>query len=125
MKKLFLPVLILLALLPFFSGCYYDIEDKLYPKSTCDTSNITYSKTIVPILQNYGCNSCHGGTAASGGNIVLDTYAGVKTYAENGHLAGSINQSSGFSAMPLGGGKMNSCDIIKITSWINSGTPNN
>ncbi|MBS1573823.1 MAG: hypothetical protein JST09_00850 [Bacteroidetes bacterium] len=125
MKKLLLPVLISLVLIIFFSGCYYDIEDKLYPKSACDTSNITYSKTIAPILQNYGCISCHGGNAASGGNIILDTYAGVKTYAQNGRLTGSINQSAGYSAMPLGGSKMNSCDITKVTSWINSGIPNN
>jgi hypothetical protein len=125
MKKLFLPVLIVFVLMIFSPGCYYDIEDKLYPKTSCDTSNITYSKTIVPILENYGCNTCHGGTAASGGNIILDTYAGIKAYADNGRLTGSINQSAGYSAMPLGGSKMNSCDITKITSWINSGTPNN
>ena len=108
-----------------FSGCYYDIADKLYPKSSCDTTNITYSKTIVPILQSNSCFTCHGGAASAGGNISLDTYDGLKVYAQNGHLMGTINQDAGFSAMPLGGNKVNSCDINKITLWISAGIPNN
>lgn len=126
MKVFFYLILIISAIIIVsITGCYYDVEDRLYPKANCDTTNITYSQTIVSILQNYGCLSCHSGTAASGGNIPLDTYDGLKTYAQNGHLGGSINQSAGFSAMPLGGSKMNTCDITKITVWINSGLPNN
>ncbi|MES1221659.1 MAG: hypothetical protein ABUT20_39530 [Bacteroidota bacterium] len=126
MKKLF-PFLLILAFISVLgsSGCYYDVEDRLYPKTSCDTTNITYSTTIVSILQNNGCLTCHGGTATAGGNIVLDTYAGVKPYAQNGHLMGSVNQETGYSAMPLGGSKLSSCDIQKINTWINSGIPQN
>ncbi|MGC4038422.1 MAG: hypothetical protein QM764_20830 [Chitinophagaceae bacterium] len=126
MKKLFIALSITTGigflLLP---GCYYDVEDRLYPKNDCDTSNITFSGTILPVLQTNGCLACHGGAATNGGNISLDTYAGVKAYADNGHLLGSINQQPGYPAMPLGGNKLNSCDILKITSWINRGSPQN
>lgn len=110
-----------------FSGCYYDIKEQLYPASVtkCDTTNVTYSQTIVPVLQNNGCLTCHSGSAAAGGNISLDNYAGVKTYTANGRFYGSISQSPGYIAMPLGGNKVNSCDLAKVKAWINAGIPNN
>jgi len=126
MKKQFLfsPIIACISVISL-SGCYYDIEDKLYPKINCDTTNITYSSTVISILQNGACLSCHGGTASAGGNIILDTYDGLKAYAQNGHLMGSLKQEAGFSAMPLGGNKLNSCDINKLTAWISAGFPNN
>ncbi len=125
MKKLLVSISICAGLIFYSAGCYYDVEDRLYPKISCDTTNITYSKTIVPVLQNNGCINCHSGTASSGGNIALDTYAAVKVYCNNGRLLGSINQYAGYAAMPLSGNKMNSCDIAKISSWITAGVPNN
>lgn len=67
--------------------------------------------------------SCHAGTGPSGG-ISLDTYASVKTVANNGRLYGSISHASGYVAMPQSG-TMSSCDIKKIKAWIDAGAPNN
>ncbi len=107
-----------------FSSCYYDVEDELYPSSgACDTLNITYSQTIAPLI-NSNCNSCHSASSAQG-NVVLDTYAALKTYADNGKLLGVINHSSGYSPMPKNQSKLSTCNISKITIWINQGTPNN
>lgn len=106
-----------------FQGCYYDIEEELYgPGGPCDASNVTYSGTVNPMLQQYGCIGCHSGVSASAG-ILLDSYASVKTQINNGKLWGSINNSSGFSAMPKGGNKMTGCDINKIKAWIDAGSP--
>lgn len=119
-------VLSILAIMLF--GCYYDIKEQLYPAGAagkCDTAGVIYSKTIVSILQNNSCFTCHSGSAAAGANIALDTYAGVKTYALNGKLYGSISQSPGYFAMPLGGNKASSCDISKLQVWINGGSLNN
>lgn len=108
-----------------FFGCYYDREAELYGiTGSCDVSNVTYTATVVSILQNYGCMSCHSSAGASGG-ISLNTYASVKTQVTNGKLLGSISQSSGFSFMPKGGNKMLICDINKIKAWIDAGSPNN
>jgi hypothetical protein len=90
---------------------------------TCDTTNVTFSGTVMPILQNK-CQGCHSGTAPSGG-VNLTFHAGVAVVANNGKLVGVINHAPGFPAMPQGGQKLPSCEIAKITAWVNSGAPNN
>ena len=92
-------------------------------QNTCDTTNVTYSGSIIPILQN-SCIGCHSGSTP-GGNISLNTYAGVFTQATNGKLFGSVNHSTGFSAMPKGGNKLSTCQIDMIRIWIDAGAPNN
>jgi hypothetical protein len=105
------------------SGCYYDKEEILFPQSVCDTSAITFSRSVVPVLSS-NCYSCHGGSIPSAG-ISLDTYAGVKLQADNGKLFGAISHAAGFSPMPKNGGSLSSCNITKIKKWIDAGAPNN
>ncbi|TAL40818.1 MAG: hypothetical protein EPN92_13965 [Chitinophagaceae bacterium] len=119
--KFFIAVLLTILI----CGCYYDIEEQLYGlNAPCDTSNVTYSATIVPILQNSGCLGCHSGVSASG-SIRLDSYNYLITQATNGKLYGTITHSTGYIPMPQGGNKMLPCDISKIKAWIDAGTPNN
>jgi hypothetical protein len=112
-----------LAMLP---SCYYDNEEELYPQinSTCDTSNVTYSAVISPLLSSY-CLGCHGASAASssGGSIDLSTYALVKARINN--IYTDINQGSGSDPMPKGGGKLTECQINEVKSWMNNGSLNN
>lgn len=89
----------------------------------CDTTNVTYSGTIVPMFQG-SCNGCHNSTS-TGGNINLTTYAGVQAVALNGHLYGSVNHDAGFSAMPKYMSKLPDCQIAEIRIWIQNGAPNN
>ena len=122
-----LTTLIILACLLVLTSCYRDVEEQLYPggsAASCDTSSVTYAATIAPLLQNNGCISCHSGGAPSAG-ISLQTYAQVRSVAQNGKLYGAINHSPGFSAMPKGGNKMNACAISRIKSWIDAGAINN
>jgi hypothetical protein len=107
------------------AGCYYDVEEELYPAGTlaCDTTNVTYATSIEPILQN-NCYSCHTGSAPSG-NINLLGYSNVKMYADNGSLLGAITHASGFTPMPFGGNKLDDCKIMMIQTWINKGTLDN
>ena len=127
MKKVIIIISVAIAVLFAFNSCYYDFESKLYPvgSANCDTTNVTYSITIRNILQSYSCLGCHSGSAASGGNIILDNYNSVKTYGQNGRLYGSINHASGYVAMPQGGGKLSSCNILKVKKWIDLGMQNN
>jgi hypothetical protein len=106
-------------------GCSKTSEDQLTTPtpSQCDTVNMTYSGDVQPILQA-NCYSCHGNGSANGG-ITLDSYAGVKSVADNGILIGVITHASGFPPMPQGGAKLSDCDINKITSWINRGAIDN
>ena len=110
----------------FVSGCYYDSAEYLYPSGPCNPAGSSYSATVSLILAA-NCNACHSSSAgaSSGGGVVLDTYNSVKPYSTNGKLLGSINHASGFSAMPKNAAKLSSCDIARITNWVNSGALNN
>lgn len=107
------------------SGCYYDKEEVLYPGSTQCTvpETATFTIDVVPLLNNK-CNSCHAGSSPSAG-IILSGYAEVIKYVNNGSLMGSINQASGYSAMPKNSTKMSACEIQKIQNWIDAGALNN
>lgn len=92
-------------------------------QNTCDTTNMSFSINILPIMQLY-CNGCHSGTSPSG-NISLTTHAAVLTQVNNGKLLGSIKHLSGYSAMPKGSSQLSACLVNKITAWVNAGSPNN
>ncbi|MBI1223644.1 MAG: hypothetical protein GC192_00275 [Bacteroidetes bacterium] len=89
----------------------------------CDTTNISFSQTLKPIL-NFYCVGCHSGAGASG-NVHLDAYAGVKSVAQNGKLLGVISWAPGFQKMPQGGNQLDDCKIAKFKTWIDSGAPEN
>lgn len=107
-----------------FSGCYYDIDEELYPTAGgCDTSAVTYSGVVKPILDD-NCMSCHSAASAQG-NVVLEGYANTKAYADAGSLIGTITHDPNFPAMPKSGNKLSDCKIAQIQTWINQGAPEN
>ncbi len=123
MKRIF-GIMILIILI---GSCYYDKEELLYPVdlNSCDTTNVTFSSGVSPLLSQY-CLMCHGANyATSGGGVNLNDYANVKTYVDNGKLMGTIKHETGFSPMPKGGGMMNDCNILIIDTWITKGSLNN
>jgi hypothetical protein len=89
----------------------------------CDTTNVTYSGFVAPLINTY-CKGCHSGPTASG-NIVLTSHAGVKTVADNGRLLGAITWAQGYQKMPRNSNKLSDCNIAKIKAWINDGALNN
>ena len=127
-KTIEMKIICLTALIAFFlTGCYYDKAELTYPSNisaTCDTTAVKYSVDIVSIM-SANCYSCHSGTAGSGGGIKLDTYTGLKAYANNGQLLNSVLQNGIVPAMPQGSSILSTCDQNKIRAWINNGTPNN
>ncbi len=94
----------------------------------CDTTNVTYSGTIAPLISNY-CTGCHGDNGNTTG-INLTSYldsgtdSGVQTVAQNGSLWGSVNQDPGYTAMPLGGNRLPECKIDELRIWLDNGYPN-
>jgi uncharacterized membrane protein len=111
-------------LMLIMTSCYYDHEALLYENGPCEIPvSPSFTTDVLPLL-NARCNNCHAGTSPSAG-IKLNTHAEVMKYVNNGSLMGSINHSSGFSAMPKNGSKMSACDINKIQSWIDSGASDN
>ena len=119
---------VLLILVIASTGCYYDHASLSYPQSNtssgCNVTNVTYSSNVAGILSS-NCYSCHGGNAAAGGGIQLDTYTGLKTYVSNGQLMNSINHTGSVPAMPLNNPQLSACQINTIQTWITNGSPNN
>ncbi len=124
MKRYFLPAFIIFVI--FIVSCYYDNEEALYPSynSTCDTSNVTFSGTIAPILYN-NCLACHSNAAAlsSGSNIRLENYADVVSQITT--LIAAIKHTGPLSPMPKNGGKLKDCSLIQFDIWVRKGMLNN
>ena len=118
-SRLSLAIIVLTSL----SGCYYDVEEELYPTVECMTENMSYSADIKPIL-NKDCYVCHS-TSANFGNVRLEQFDDLQQWISNGKLQGSIKHDNGFSPMPKGRAKLLDCEIEKILAWIDQGAINN
>jgi hypothetical protein len=123
MKPLITPVITIVIFLFIVVSCYYDNEEALYPalNNSCDTTNVTFSATITPILNSY-CTTCHSGSPPSGG-ITLTGYATVKAQALSGMLMNALN-GKGVPIMPVSG-SLPSCKIGQFQIWIRNGMLNN
>ena len=121
MKKIFLPLVLAVAL----CGCYNDNSEDLYPASLCNTTTVTYSATIKPIVTaNCAISGCHTGSFPANG-IELDDYAGLKSIANSGQLLGTINHQSGYSAMPQNLPQLPQCSLDQIAKWVADGALDN
>lgn len=92
-------------------------------ESGCDTTNVTYTASIKPMITNF-CQGCHSG-GNPGGGISLVLYSDVKAIADNGKLVGTIDHLNGYSPMPQNGNKLTECQVNMVRIWINHGAPNN
>ena len=121
----YLKTLIIISLISVVAaGCTYHNEEDLYPvPPACDTTQVTYSATMAPIM-TANCNACHSTVIATGG-IITDTYAGLKKTVEDQRLWGAVDHQQGFIPMPQGSGKLSDCNLAKIRKWIDDGAPNN
>jgi hypothetical protein len=126
MKRLYINIVVACILSLFLVSCYYDNEEALYPTldTSCDTTNVTFSVTIVSVLNN-NCYSCHSNKNASarGNNIPLENYADVKS--RNVAVSGSIKHTGSYSPMPKNGGQIKACSITQFDKWVRIGMPDN
>ena len=104
-------------------GCYYDVEENLYPSIDCDSQEMSYEDDIQPIVNKY-CLVCHS-KEVNFGNITLEEYEEITKYIDSGEMQGAINHEDGYSPMPKNGAPLLDCEIEKIESWINDGALDN
>ncbi len=118
---------LMVAILIATNSCYYDNEEYLYADpagpGSCDTTNVTYSGTVAPIMATY-CNGCHNASSPSDG-IIVDNYNDLIITVGNGSFWGSINHEAGFSPMPRNQPKLSDCNLLKIRKWLDDGAVNN
>lgn len=93
------------------------------PIGGCDTTSVTYSKTIVPVLE-LNCIGCHG-TVQPQGNTILEGYQNVKKLVDNGKFLGAIQHLKGFVPMPDNNMKLSDCNLRQLEIWVLNGAPNN
>lgn len=90
--------------------------------AVCDTVNVTYQKSVWPIVQT-NCLGCHNNSLANGG-YNFSNYDGLKSAVNKGRLLGSINYQTGFVGMPQGS-RLNPCQVATIRKWVQAGALNN
>lgn len=106
-----------------FSGCYYDVEEEIYPSVDCVTTDMSYAADIVPILET-DCYTCHS-SSANFGNVTLEGHDELLKYVDDGSFLGAVQHDGGFSPMPKGKAKLLECEIEKISAWIDDGALDN
>ncbi len=121
------------SLLLALSSCYNDKYDKLYPApatAICDTTTISYSSDVKPIINascaiSGGCHNAAGNSTT--GNLDFTVLTVLQSQATHDLMINDINgtPSKGHAAMPLSLPKISQCDINKLTRWVNEGAPNN
>jgi hypothetical protein len=125
-------IMIAAGLLLMLGSCYNDKYDKLYPvaSTTCDTTSISYTNDVAPIITAYcaisgGCHNASGDVATGG--LDYTVFPILQSQATTDLIVADINGTPGrgHSAMPLNLPKLSQCNINKITRWINEGAPDN
>jgi hypothetical protein len=86
-----------------------------------DTTNVTYSGPIVPLI-TAKCKGCHSGTSPEGG-LDFSTWSTLNMVALDGRLNGSVGHQNGYEAMPPGG-MLPQCETDMIAIWVRAGAPN-
>ncbi|TAL70891.1 MAG: hypothetical protein EPN82_00900 [Bacteroidetes bacterium] len=93
------------------------------PIGGCDTTTVTYSKTIVPVLE-LNCLGCHTSVQPQG-NVTLEGYSNVKKYIDNGKFLGAIQHKKGYVPMPDNNMRLSDCNLRQLEIWVQNGAPNN
>ncbi len=94
------------------------------------TSGVSFTKDILPILQSR-CVNCHGGERVSNG-LSMKTYTDLMSGSQNGPVVTPGNaadstmiQMIAEQKMPKNGPKLTPSQVQTITDWVNQGALNN
>lgn len=99
-------------------GCYYDVEEELYPTS-CTGIDPSWSASVSPLIaQRCSGSSCHSAGSANG---EVTTYAQVKALVDNGKFR---NRVLVLRDMP-DGSSLDKCQLEMLQAWVDAGAPNN
>lgn len=113
---LFSSILIVMTL----NACYYDKEDLLYGDVQCDTTLVSFSADIMPVINNScAISGCH--VQGGSGNGIFENYDHIKAKVDNGSLTQRVLVQMD---MPPSG-PLSDCQLEHITQWINNGAQNN
>lgn len=107
----------------YLSSCSKESADRLAGANSCDTTNVSYSKQILPILQD-NCYTCHQGNNSFSG-IDLSNFATLQTHVKNGDLKSAVTHTGSVTPMPYQLPMLPSCEVNTIVAWVDQGALNN
>jgi len=113
-------ILTTLGLIFMLSSCYKDNEEYLYGEVECDTTAVSFSEDIFPIIQN---NCTVTGCHVAGGNApgTFENFDQVKAKVDDGSFRDRVIVQGD---MPPSG-SLSDCQKNYITKWLDDGAPNN
>ncbi|MCO6461797.1 MAG: hypothetical protein J5I59_10355 [Saprospiraceae bacterium] len=116
--------LVFFSILFLSYGCYNDDIETLSAVSSCDTTDMTFEKDIMPIIStSCALSGCHN--AQSVLTFSLTNYEEVLPIVLDGRLVKAIKHQPGIFPMPKNTAMLDECTINKIESWIRDGAANN
>lgn len=103
----------------------------VHPTTVCDTTTVSYTADVQPIL-SANCYSCHGAAVATSG-LDLETFTTLKSYLQYGFRGDGVYGSKLYHcvahaslAQPMPPSyRIDSCALAKIARWIHTGAPAN
>ena len=107
----------------WFISCENQNEEDLFGITGCDTSTVSWSQDIDPILASR-CHHCHYDNSPIT-PFSLQGYQNVLIRVNSGQLEAAVNHLPGSPQMPQDGPKLPDCELSKINKWIREGAPNN
>lgn len=108
-----------IATLLGLSSCYYDNEEDLYGVG-CDTTAVSYTSDIWPIIETNCQTGCHAPGGSAIGHIFTD-HASVMTKVINGSLKNRVVVQRN---MPPSG-VLTDCQVQKLEAWMLQGALDN
>jgi hypothetical protein len=123
-RKFLLAASAIVGMMFWLGSCSKESADRLAGNTaTCDTTNVSYSKQILPILQD-NCYSCHQGSNPPSG-IDLSDFSILQTHVKNGDLTSAVTHTGTVTPMPYGLPMLPSCEVNTIVAWVDQGALNN
>ena len=122
-RKFLLAAVAIVSTMFWLGSCSKESADKLAGSTSCDTTNVSYSKQVLPILQD-NCYTCHQGANSESG-IDLSTFAILQAHVQNGDVKSAVTHTGNVTPMPYQLPMLPSCELNTIVAWINQGALNN
>ncbi len=99
---------------------------------SCDTTTVSYTTRVKPIIQA-NCYSCHGTVVTASGGLDLEDFTSLKNYLVNGFRGDGIYGSKFYHCILHSSGALpmppnyilDSCKRNTILRWLHLGAPNN
>ena len=122
-RKILFFTIAIVGMMCWLGSCSKESADRLAGNTTCDTTNVSYSQQILPILQD-NCYTCHQGSNPPSG-IDLSDFTVLQAHVKNGDLKSAVTHTGSVVPMPYGLPMLPSCEVNTIVAWVDQGALNN